>query len=72
MSEWIKCSDRLPPTSGSYLVLKPHSAYKHGIYEWLQEEQSWEQEWHRKKRSELKPRTWVTHWMPLPEPPENV
>ncbi|MBW6333074.1 DUF551 domain-containing protein [Pseudomonas aeruginosa] len=72
MGQWISCSERLPKEPGTYLVFKALSAYRLGLYNWLVDEQSWEQEWIRKKRSELKPKTWVTHWMPLPEPPQDA
>ncbi|TWW38983.1 DUF551 domain-containing protein [Pseudomonas aeruginosa] len=71
MSEWISCAERLPTVAGTYLVFKPVSAYRVGLYEWLEDEQSWEQEWLRKKRSEFKPKTWVTHWMPVPSLPSD-
>ncbi len=69
MSDWIKCGDRLPTASGSYLVFKANSAYQYGTYGWLRAEGCWEPELMNKKRSESKPRTWVTHWQPLPAPP---
>lgn len=72
MSEWISCAESLPTVAGTYLVFKPVSTYRVGLYEWLEDEQGWEQEWIRKKRSELKPKTWVTHWMPLPAPPKDA
>ncbi|MBH9198645.1 DUF551 domain-containing protein [Pseudomonas aeruginosa] len=72
MSEWISCAESFPTVAGTYLVFKPASTYRVGLYEWLEDEQSWEQEWIRKKRSELKPKTWVTHWMPLPAPPQDA
>lgn len=72
MSEWISCSDRLPTEPGAYLVFKPISAYRLCLYDWLVDVRAWEQEWLRKKRSDFKPKTWVTHWMPLPEPPQDA
>lgn len=69
MSGWIKCSDRLPPGPGSYLTHSPQSPYPIHIGVWLEREQAWEHEWHRKKRSEIKPKTWITHWHELPSLP---
>ncbi|MBH4513125.1 DUF551 domain-containing protein [Pseudomonas aeruginosa] len=72
MGQWISFSERLPKEPGTYLVFKALSVYRLALYDWLVDEQSWEQEWIRKKRSDLKPKTWVTHWMPLPEPPQDA
>lgn len=70
MSEWISVEERLPPETGDYLTWSRHSYWKNQVHVWLDKEQAWEQEWLRKKRTELKPKTWITHWMPLPEPPK--
>ena len=82
MSEWISVKDRLPETDGMYLVSdvfygRPHikiAYYMHDLSENLQFkcEEIYgsgfvngdnEGEW-------VEPD--VTHWMPLPEPPEEV
>ena len=70
MSEWIAISDRMPDASGSYITYSPHSPYPIHVGVWLRCEQAWEHEWLRKKRSEIKPKTWIAHWMPLPAPPQ--
>lgn len=69
MSGWINCSDRLPPGPGSYLTHSPQSPYPIHIGVWLEREKAWEHEWHRKKRREIKPKTWITHWHELPALP---
>lgn len=71
MNEWISVKDRLPEIDGNVLVIvngKPHknvtleSAYELAEFSpsdgWILE--MWP-EWETPK---------VTHWMPLPEPPE--
>nr|DAE37744.1 MAG TPA: Protein of unknown function (DUF551) [Caudoviricetes sp.] len=66
-TKWIPCSERLPEESGCYLVTVKHwydgkpvtrEAFWNGA-DWLSCE----------KRMEITPR--VTHWMPMPEPPEE-
>ena len=70
MSEWIKCSDRLPTpnvmvlgyilgktnksTQGPFFIL--HKNREHHPWEWLDGNTCYSK---------------VTHWMPLPEPPED-
>ena len=64
---WIPCSERPPEEKGCYLVTVKHwldgkpvtrEAFWNGA-DWLSCE----------KRAEITPR--VTHWQPLPEPPEE-
>jgi len=68
MSNWISVKDRLPDKDGSYLIaIKDNLSYysvirdfrvkdnKFGINSWFVE------------TSDRK----ITHWMPLPEPPER-
>ena len=68
MSEWISVSERMPDSSGTYLVYKENSAYQYGVFDWLRAEGCWEPELMSKKRSESKPKTWVTHWKELDPP----
>ena len=68
---WISIVDGLPTENGSYLTYNPTSYWKIQTTTWLAEECAWEHEWLKKKRSEAKPKTWITHWMPLPNPPEE-
>lgn len=75
VSDWISVKDRLPEKSGWYLVSLintrtehrwevPVSAdYSHGKWDYAYlgcEDATWMQN------------NTVTHWMPLPEPPEEV
>lgn len=69
MMEWIKCSDRLPPLQEKeYLVCAGDDV---DIYWWK----------HFRTTGRIKEWDWndrdgfldfeVTHWMPLPNPPEE-
>lgn len=69
MSEWIAISDQSPQKTGSYLTYGSHSYWPMQVSTWFSDCEAWEHEWLRKKKSDIKPKTWITHWMPLPEPP---
>jgi len=68
MSEWIKCSERMPPVGENFLlfcemtdgvkVIKVGRLSEMKRIYWFGND-----EWLQKKR--------ITHWMPLPEPPKD-
>lgn len=60
MSEWIKCSERLPKINECVIV---YSEDDHE-FAYLINRETWI-EWH--SGNELD----VTHWMPLPDPPKD-
>ena len=67
VSEWISVNDRLPDGIGYYVTYAP-GYYGISIMEWRTPEltdvlQWWADEW--------SPTSTVTHWMPLPEPPNT-
>lgn len=72
MSEWISVKDRLPEDMGEVLVIvsgKPHENITlDGAYEIAEYDpvEGWILEMWPEWRSGV-----VTHWMPLPEPPEE-
>ena len=56
MSEWVKCSERMPEdgvpvlvTDGFVVLIGSYDGFDGGDYYWTE---------------------FATHWMPLPEPPE--
>lgn len=60
MSQWIRCEDSMPQDSETVLIMTGYmqTAFWDGDM-WVWGDESW----------------WpdvVTHWMPLPEPPEGV
>ena len=70
MSEWISVKDRLPEERGSYLVFEP---------EFIDSElASWSvlvaryYETDKTFNYNFQVLSNVTHWMPLPEPPEDA
>ena len=70
MSEWIKVSDKLPASSDRYLVIidfhREDDAYYWGSF--------YHCVWFWKGRfciGHLPADYVVTHWMPLPEPPQD-
>ena len=59
MSEWIPVSERLPEESRLVIVEGGVASYLEGV-------------WFTHTRCEASIIQWeVTHWMPLPEPPED-
>lgn len=69
MSEWIKCSERLPEpglrvlaTDGSFVG----EAYMSAAGNWYRYGTPWAVAW----KDWSKDNTTVTHWMPLPDAPE--
>lgn len=73
---WIPCSERMPETDGPYLVVNKvtgwiwvcnFSRVKNFPYFGPQENAWWrlDDDWYPQSCN-------VTHWMPLPEPPEEV
>ncbi len=78
MSEWISVKDGLPGKVGRYLIRRSMKTWKYEEdikIEWFcaLDIYSHKKELHRLRfiscgcKEDLK----VTHWMPLPEPPEN-
>lgn len=75
-TRWIPCSDRLPETDGPYLVANKATGWI-GAYNFAREQDFpsltvKENVWWR-MGDDLYPKMLcgVTHWMPLPEPPEE-
>lgn len=66
MSEWISCKDRLPDKRGRYLVLEDDK--------WLQnmdDKDIDKTKWIRIVFYDGDFPITVSHWIPLPEPPEE-
>lgn len=61
--EWISVEDRLPDTCGDFLVWMPKS--NHIAWAFLNSDKRWAASGFNNFYAG------VTHWMPLPEPPEN-
>ena len=83
MSEWIKCSERLPAIDQTVLVKQKYTAElmiariaRWG--EWVEQCESLQvygdATWDTQicKNTEADSYDSVTHWMPLPQPPEDV
>lgn len=76
MSEWIRVRDRLPENSGEYIVVACDEGcpYGEGIWyatvvvcaEYAFNSWTWYEGSHEYSLDGI-----VTHWMPLPEPPEE-
>ena len=75
-SRWIPCNERVPETDGPYLVAYDKTGWI-GVYNFAQEkdfpsltvqENAW---WRLDDDWNPQMLVGVTHWMPLPEPPEE-
>lgn len=66
---WIAIAESLPSKSGEYWTYSELSTYKPGVGVWCGPDQAWEHDLRDKKRSQLKPKTWVTHYAPIEVPP---
>lgn len=69
MSEWIRCSERMPEANEDVLVvINPgdyqsiHIGYMYNEGDWMIDGEFWYEEGDPS----------ITHWMPLPEPPKEV
>jgi hypothetical protein len=65
MSQWIKCSERMPPVNVAVLVCVNDVVQKN-VFCW--DGEAW-CDWYD-EYDELAQDTF-THWMPLPEPPQE-
>jgi len=63
MSSWIKCSDRLPEEHKNVIVCLENG--------WVGAARRMGHEWYRGLFGGSTIMFSVTHWMPLPEPPED-
>lgn len=68
MSQWIKCSERMPEEGEDVIVYDDLKQVHEGFYLRYGEHVSWD-------IYSYKPSYYdevsVTHWMPLPEPPQE-
>lgn len=72
MGEWIKCSEQMPEPDVWVLICNVQlGGVDMGIYrndEYLEDDEHWQNE--QGEPIEAYSSWPVTHWMPLPEPPE--
>lgn len=61
--EWVSVSDKLPEQSGWYLIWHPEKSTRPIEAFWSVSDKTWGRDWNRTE--------FVTHWMPLPEPPKK-
>ena len=67
MSEWISVKDALPKTGYVYLItLNPPATMPQTMEAYLRHDGTW---W---RGSVSLMSEYITHWMPLPEPPKEV
>jgi hypothetical protein len=62
MGEWISVKDRLPDYEAEVLIYSPETLIDLGSYSWRFER------WRGSSGALVEG---ITHWMPLPEPPES-
>lgn len=63
MAEWIDVNERLPEEGVWVLCLFKGNVYE--VLRWNEKEYCWEKTIHRAYTN-----AFVTHWMPLPNPPK--
>lgn len=81
--EWISVEDRLPEELKTVLFAGIAGTVNQGFYESVDRSKTFVNEfgkiecpkvaggfWHRDRFNDFIPGKLVTHWMPLPEPPE--
>lgn len=67
MSEWVKCSERMPEEGKDVIVYDDLEQVHEGCYFQYGDRTVWEiPSYNPSYYDEVN----VTHWMPLPEPPE--
>ena len=67
MSDWIKCSERMPPIGKDVLVYV-RTWYSHNVqFAYRYSESIWSIPQHCGVNNDS-----VSHWMPLPDPPKEV
>jgi len=62
-TNWISVKDRLPEKSGRYLIYFPERSTSPMDAIWNVHEKTWGRDFDRTE--------YVTHWMPIPEPPQD-
>ena len=60
IQEWISVEERLPEKGGSYLVFSSKSKTVFTAHYWLSDR------WANRANGQF-----ITHWMPLPQPPKG-
>ena len=60
VQQWISVKDRLPDKGGSYLVFSSKSKTVFTAHYWLGDR------WSNRANGQF-----ITHWMPLPQPPKG-
>ena len=74
VQEWISVKDKLPPHNHDVLVYRPDMAMKilvdnyYGYYG--EDDAEWHEGW-AKYGKDIHNNPLITHWMPLPRPPEG-
>lgn len=72
MSEWIKCSERLPEDGGEYLYIAedyPNACVNYNVAIFSKQD-GWKVEIYDRIYEWGEEPVTVTHWMQLPEPPK--
>lgn len=69
MNKWVSVADRLPDEGDIVLCFEPRK-YNQCVTQFIDSKSGFQKEWYEKDGDGFGYHPFITHWMPLPEPPD--